>query len=121
MSKREGHLSNPDVQGRLRENAKNREALVADAVRTVMNNPQGRALMAHIVLDLLGLRSVCLDHSERGAALWEGRRWAARLIDELLEQTEPEGYHAMHVERLVSTKADDQLKKVAVQTEDEDA
>lgn len=119
MKRKEGILSDAAAQGRLRETVKDRDTLVAEAIKDVMRNPSGRLALSYIINDLLGLRSVCVEGSERTAAIWEGRRLAAKLIDELLEQADTSGYDLMYVERIKRKRDDEQTRTTAAEhTED---
>jgi hypothetical protein len=115
-----GHLADPAVQGRLREQQKDRESRVDRTVETIMQHPEGRFLLNYIVHTLLGLEAVCLERDERTAALWEGRRWAAKLVKELLERAAPIHVSTMLVEARSHLQQDLSTAKAAkVVTEDE--
>jgi hypothetical protein len=119
-----GHLSNEAAQGRIRENDRLRSQRVETAIQDAMKSEQGRILMHHIIFDLLGLQAVCAgDTSERTAALWEGRRWGAATLSDLVKLYAPEQYALMEAEHFKRLRADNEIRSSASKavTEDNDA
>lgn len=113
MSK-QGVLANESAQGRLREQGKDREQILDAAINGIMSSPDGRLAMHYIVYTLMGLESVCLDSDPRVAALWEGRRWGAKMLRELLERASPDMVETMMAEAQRLKKAGNQAAKAAV-------
>jgi hypothetical protein len=117
---RSGPLSNEAAQGRIRAADKLRQQLLESEIADVLNSVSARKVFNYIVFDLLGLKSVASpDLSERAAAMWEGRRLAAKVIDELLEQHAPLQYDLMVVEARQALRTDQNLRDSAAKTADD--
>lgn len=114
------HLDNPAVQGRLRTQMKDREQRIATAIDTIMSHPEGRFALHYIVYTLLGLESVCTDPTPRMADLWEGRRWGAKMIKELIEQVSAKNLPLMLTEAVTTAQRDSETQSAAKTVTDED-
>jgi hypothetical protein len=117
---KQGVLSNEAVQGRLRVQVKDREQILDAALAGIMSSPDGRMVMHYLVYTLFGLESVCLDADPRMANLWEGRRWGAKMLRELLERTAPEQVSAMLTEALAQSKKQQSAAKAVTNLDDGD-
>lgn len=109
--RKHGIAGDPVAQGRLRERVKDREALVSAAIQDVMKTPQGRLFVTFLVHDLLGLRSVSFVPESKDSLTFfnDGRRYAAKCIEELVEKTSPDMYDMAEIERRKMKRAEREI------------
>jgi hypothetical protein len=77
-----------------------------------MKTSSGRFFIGYLIYDLLGLKSLSYSVNGRDSLTFfnDGRRYAAKIIEELVEKHAPENLGLLEGERRAATKATKELR-----------
>lgn len=118
--RREGVLSNPAAQARMRSRLKSRELLINNALKEWMDTPNGRLLFFWLTDDVCNSDGKSFVGDDLQTAFNEGVRNVGIEVKKRVQKISPKGYVQALGEELKRRGEDDLQKELAEETDNDD-